>query len=157
MPLLRPRPERGPLNGTPLAFPSPPRRSTRVVPVPREELRPIITELFPEETCTSCQKITLHALLKTYNGVTQDQLCWLNYDRRLPTNCPVCRMIFDSIDCGKDFVGIVRLGLRVDDQKPKKDIYSERRIRKVCVIKHLGDNAGIARGGGFRVYADPGM
>jgi hypothetical protein len=157
MPLLRPRPERGRRKGTPLSFSSPPKRSTRVVPVPREEVRPIITELFPEGVCTFCQKITLDALLKTYDGCDEDDLCWIGYDRDRPTKCPLCGMIFDSIDNGNKLVGNVLLGLVVDDKKPERDIHSGRRIRQVRVRKCYGRNAEFTRGGGFRVYAELGM
>jgi hypothetical protein len=145
------RPREAPNDGTPL----PPKRLPRVISAPEEELEPISVNLSPEGVCTSCQRITLHGLLNTHKD--SDELCWLSYDRELPTPCPMCRMIFDSIYRGNEIVGNIRIGLSVDDRKLEEDIYSGRQVREILVRKCYGGNADITRGGGFRIYAKPGV
>ncbi|KAH7371492.1 heterokaryon incompatibility protein-domain-containing protein [Pyrenochaeta sp. MPI-SDFR-AT-0127] len=135
---------------------SAPRRSVRVILPPEEKPRPIDPNIFPERVCQSCQKITLHGLLNTSeDSREEDELYWLDYDRDLPTNCPLCSIIFNSISRGNEIVGRVRVGLSVDDRKPENDIYSVRQIRQVLIRKCWGGNAHIAGGGEFRIYAEP--
>lgn len=149
---------KAPNDGTPSAQSPLQRRALRVISPPEEKPRPINPKLFPEGVCKSCQKITLSGLLNTVeDSQEEDELHWLDYDRDVPTDCPVCKIIFDSIYRGNEVVGRVRIGLSVDDRKPKNDVYSGRQIREILIRKCYGGNAYIAGGGRFRVYAEPGV
>ena len=133
------------------------RRSPIIISIP-EKPRAINPRLFPEGVCNSCQKITLQALLNT-NGDSrdEDELYWLDYDRNLPTDCPMCKIVFSSFARGNEIIGRIQVGLSVDDRKPEKEIQSGREIRRILIRKCYGGNAHIAGGGSFRIYAKPGV
>ncbi|KAH6857407.1 heterokaryon incompatibility protein-domain-containing protein [Alternaria rosae] len=124
------------------------------VRLPGEEARNINPNRFPEGTCTECQKITLHSLLETHLGSIKK--CWLDYDRDLPTSCPICKLMFGSIHLGHEMTGKIRLELRVDDPEPNIDIYTGRRIHEVLLSKYREYNRGREFKGQFRIYAQPG-
>jgi len=119
-----------------------------------EEAMNTVASLFPEGTCTECQKITLHGLLETHFGSIQK--CWLEYDRDLPTNCPICKLMFDSTHVGCEITGNIRLALNVNDHQPNNDVYTGRRIHEVRMSKHRQNIIDVVIKGQFRIYAEPG-
>lgn len=112
------------------------------------------SKLFPEGTCASCRNITLHGLLRTHDGSLQ--ALWVSYNLNLPTNCPMCRIIFDATSLRNEMTGAVRLGFRVDDHQPRIDMYTGRGIQEVRITKHRGIDTANGCDGWFHIYAEPG-
>jgi len=124
------------------------------VSLPKEEARITGPRLYHQGICTSCQQITLDRLLKTHYGSIG--ACWLDFNRGLPTSCPMCSMILGCIELGDEITGNIRLELRVDDPQPTIDIYTRRRIRDVRVTRYQGFDTGNISDGWLRIYAEPG-
>lgn len=112
--------------------------------------------LFPEGICTSCQKITLHRLLETDRTPLLKHCLWFDYPR-VPTNCSMCRIIFNSIQSRDKLTENTGLWLSVDDDNPGNNRYTGRRIHKVLIRGYYKTMRGAIGVGEFRIYADPSM
>jgi len=116
-------------------------------------------KLFPHGTCTSCRKITLDNIM--YEGrppFSPSKLylvikCWLDYVQDPPANCPMCKMIFDSIRLGRENATIrdstIGLGARLIRRRP--------RIREIHVFEPRVDwSYDPNQYGRIRIHAEPG-
>ena len=120
----------------------------------------IDSKLFPEGTCTSCQHITLQYVM---NNPAGHQLQYLPmYCRDRPTNCPMCRIIFNCIWNGNEITGYHFLTLGADAfslsmSSPDPDT-RRRRIWEVDIMRNRAEDPWERTGWWykFRIYAEPG-
>ena len=113
--------------------------------------------LFPEGICTSCQNITIDGLFKTHSG--SGEYLWFNYDHKMPTDCPMCKIILNSIGLGNKVKGKIAGGLwlrAADNLKPDSKSHIRAQIREVRVMTYYGFDGANAAGGYLRIYAEPG-
>jgi len=102
-----------------------------------EEAEVTNSKLFPEGTCTPCQNVTLHKLLKM-DGTLRDCL-WVDYHLCMPKSCPMCRTIFNSIDIRNE--SIMVLEWKIDDYQPRIDRSAGKKVHQVRSVTARGFGA----------------